>query len=121
MVDFDPVWAYPKPVQKPHPPVILGGESDYTLARVVEFCDGWLPRARGDFDPVEGMGRLRRAAETAGRDMSTLSMTVFGAPPKAANLEAYAEAGVTRALLGLPSADRDTVLSLLDDYAPLLG
>ncbi len=121
MVDFDPVWAYPKPVQKPHPPVILGGESDYTLARVVEFCDGWLPRARGAFDPVEGMERLRRAAEAVGRDMSTLSMSVFGAPPKAATLETYAEAGVTRALLALPSADRDTVLSLLDDYAPLLG
>ena len=121
MVDFDPLWAYPKPVQKPHPPVILGGETDYTLARVIEFCDGWLPRARGAFDPVEGMGRLRRAAEVAGRDMSTLSMTVFGAPPKATTLETYAEAGVTRALLALPSADRDTVLSLLDDYAPLLG
>ncbi len=121
MVDFDPVWAYPKPVQKPHPPILLGGESDYTLARVVEFCDGWLPRARGAFDPVEGMGRLRRAAEAAGRDMSTLSMTVFGAPPKAATLKTYAEAGVTRALLVLPSADRDTVLKLLDDYVPLLA
>jgi len=121
MVDFDPLWAYPKPVQKPHPPIILGGESDYTLARVIEFCDGWLPRARGAFDPVESMGRLRRAAEVAGREMSTLSMTVFGAPPKATTLETYAEAGVTRALLALPSADRDTVLSLLDDYAPLLG
>jgi len=121
MVDFDPLWAYPKPVQKPHPPIILGGESDHTLARVVEFCDGWLPRARGAFDPVEGMGRLRRAAEAAGRDMSTLSMSVFGAPPKAATLETYAEAGVTRALLALPSADRDTVLGLLDDYAILLG
>ncbi len=88
--------------QKPHPPVVLGGESDHTLARVVEFCDGWLPRARGGFDPAEGMGRLRRAAE-------------------AAALEAYAEAGVSRALLMLPPADRDTVLGLLDDYAPLLG
>ena len=121
MVDFDPVWAYPKPVQKPHPPILLGGESDHTLARVIEFCDGWLPRARGAFDPVEGMARLRRAAEAAGRDMSTLSMTVFGAPPKAATLETYAEAGVTRSLLALPSADRDTVLGLLDGYAPLLG
>ena len=120
-VDFDPVWAYPKPMQKPHPPVILGGETDYTLARVIEFCDGWLPRASPAFDPVEGMGRLRRAAEAAGRDMSTLSMTVFRAPPEAATLEAYAEAGVTRALLMLPPADRDTVLGLLDGYAPLLG
>ena len=121
MVDFDPLWAYPKPVQKPHPPVVLGGETDYTLARVIEFCDGWLPRASDAFDPVEGMGRLRRAAEAAGRDMATLSMTVFRAPPEAATLEAYAEAGVTRALLMLPPADRDTVLGLLDDYAPLLG
>ncbi len=121
MVEFDPLWAYPKPVQKPHPPVILGGESDYTLARVIEFCDGWLPRASDSFDPVEGMGRLRRAAEAAGRDMSTLSMTVFRAPAEAATLEAYAEAGVSRALLPLPSVDRDTVLGLLDGYAPLLG
>jgi probable F420-dependent oxidoreductase len=121
MIDFDPLWAYPKPVQKPHPPVILGGETDYTLARVIEFCDGWLPRASDSFDPVEGMGRLRRAAEAAGRDMSTLSMTVFRAPAEAATLEAYAEAGVSRALLQLPSADRDTVLGVLDGYAPLLG
>ncbi len=88
---------------------------------MIEFCDGWLPRASPAFDPVEGMGRLRRAAEAAGRDMATLSMTVFGAPPEAATLEAYAEAGVARALLMLPPADRDTVLGLLDDYAPLLG
>ena len=121
MVDFDPLWSYPKPVQKPHPPVILGGETDYTLARVIEFCDGWPPRASPAFDPVEGMERLRRAAEAAGRDMATLTMTVFRAPAEAATLEAYAEAGVTRALLMLPPADRDTVLGLLDDYASLLG
>ena len=121
LVDFDPTWAYPKPVQKPHPPVILGGETDHTLARVVEFCDGWLPRAGDAFDPFEAMARLRRAAEAAGRDMSTLSMTVFRAPPEAATLKTYAEAGVTRALLALPPADHDTVLGLLDDYARLLG
>ena len=44
MVNFDKVWSYPKPTQKPHPPIILGGETDYTLRRVVEFCDGWFPR-----------------------------------------------------------------------------
>ncbi len=121
MVDFDPVWAYPKPVLKPHPPILLGGESDHTLARVIEFCDGWLPRASDSFDPVEGMARLRRAAEGGGRDMSSLSLTVFRAPPEARALAAYAEAGVTRSLLALPSADRDTVLKLLDDYVPLLA
>ena len=119
-VDFDPVWAYPKPMQKPHPPVILGGETKHTLRRVVAFCDGWLPRAGAAFDPVEGMARLRQAAEAAGRDMASLTVTVFRAPAEAATLEAYAEAGVTRALLALPSADRDTVLRHLDDYRRLL-
>jgi len=121
MVDFDPVWSYPKPVQKPHPPVLLGGETKYTLGRVVEFCDGWLPRAGAAFDPVDGMARLRQAADAAGRDMASLSVTVFRAPAEAAALEAYREAGVTRALLALPSADRDTVLRQLDDYGRLLA
>lgn len=121
MVDFDPAWSYPKPVQVPHPPVILGGETDYTLNRVVEFCDGWFPRAGNGFDPVETMTRLRNAADAAGRDMSTLSVTVFRAPADKAALEGYAEAGITRGLLELPSAGRDEVLRRLDDYAPLLS
>jgi probable F420-dependent oxidoreductase len=50
-VNFDPVWLYPKPKQKPHPPVLLGGESEHTVRRVVEFCDGWFPRPRGDWEP----------------------------------------------------------------------
>ena len=45
-VNFDPIWSWPKPAQKPHPPVLLGGESGYTLQRVVDFCDGWFPRGR---------------------------------------------------------------------------
>jgi probable F420-dependent oxidoreductase len=120
-VDFDPVWSHPKPVQKPHPPIILGGETDYTLRRVVEFCDGWLPRGRGGFDPAADMARLRAIADEAGRDMSTLSVSVFGAKPEAAALEKCAKAGITRALFALPSADRETVLGLLDKYAPLIG
>jgi probable F420-dependent oxidoreductase len=50
--NFDPVWSYPKPVQRPHPPILLGGETDHTLKRVAAYCDGWLPRAFGGFDPV---------------------------------------------------------------------
>jgi probable F420-dependent oxidoreductase len=121
MVDFDPVWSYPKPVQVPHPPVILGGETDYTLNRVIEFCDGWFPRASHGFDPAASMTRLRNAADAVGRDMSTLSVTVFRAPADKAVLDSYAEAGITRGLLELPSAGRDEVLRLLDDYAPLLS
>ena len=72
-------------------------------------------------DPVEGMTRMRQAAEQAGRDPTTLSMSVFRASPNKQTLEAYAAAGVGRSVLGLPSADRDTVLKQLDEYAPLLG
>ncbi len=118
--NFDPAWSYPKPLQKPYPPIILGGETKYTLRRVAEYCDGWLPRATPDFDPAESMARLREAADEAGRDMSELSVTVFRAPADAQQLESYAQAGIASGLLQLPSADRDTVLRLLDEYAPLL-
>ena len=120
-VNFGPTWCWPKPAQKPHPPVIIGGETDYTINRVIEFGDGWLPRASPNFDPTEGMKRLRQAADKAGRDMSSLSVTVFRAPPDAQVLESYAQAGIARSLLMLPTADRDTVLRLLDEYTPLAG
>lgn len=120
IVNFDPAWSWPKPAQRPHPPIVLGGESDYTLRRVVEYCDGWLPRGRGNFDAAEGMARLRAMADEAGRDMASLSVSVFGAPPDARKLEAYAQAGIDGALLMLPSADRETILPMLDDFAPLL-
>ena len=118
-VQFEASWAHPKPVQKPHPPVILGGETDYTLRRIVDYGDGWLPRARHGFDAAENMARLKAVADEAGRDMSELSVSVFGAPGDAAVLAGYAEAGIDRALLTLPSAPRDEVMGLLDKYAPL--
>src|SRR6202171_2592284 len=58
-VRFDPVWPSPKPAQRPHPPILLGGESDHTLKRVVEFCDGWFPRFSAGFNAKEAVGRLR--------------------------------------------------------------
>ena len=130
MIDFDPVLSSPKPIQTPHPPILLGGQTDYTLRRVVEFCDGWLPL--GPINMVDGMARLSRFAEEAGRDMATLSTTVFqlasltslvmktDESDKAA-LKGYAEAGVNRVLLRLPTADRDTCLKTLDNYMPLIA
>ncbi len=117
-VDFDPIWSYPKPVQKPHPPVLLGGESGYTLQRVVDFCEGWFPRGRADV--LSGLADLKARAAKAGRDMKTISVSVFGAKPDPATLESYAAASITRAIFGLPSADRETVLPLLDKYAKLI-
>jgi PPOX class probable F420-dependent enzyme len=118
-VNFDPVWCYPKPLQQPHPPILLGGETDYTLKRVVEFCDGWLPRAGAGFDPAVAVDRLRRAADAAGRDFSSLGITVFRAPSDPAKLAAYREAGIQRGLLEVPDLDRDEILRTLDRLAPL--
>ena len=126
MVSFDPVWLYPKPAQRPHPPILLGGSTDYTLKRVVEFCNGWMPIVRPGFNdpdafhPHEAVARLRRAAETARRDPSTLSLSAFGAPSDDAVLEQDREAGVDRALLMVPDVSRDEILTLIDRYARLL-
>ncbi|MEO1064959.1 MAG: LLM class F420-dependent oxidoreductase [Actinomycetota bacterium] len=114
-------WAWPKPTQSPHPPIILGGGAGpKTIADVVEFCDGWMPIAGRH--PVDGRwAEIRQAAEGAGRDPSTLSLGVFGASPKPEHLESLREQGVTRAVLGLPPAGADEVLPLLDRYADLVG
>jgi len=120
MVKFDPVWSYPKPLQKPHPPVILGGETDYTLRRVVDFCDGWFPRANARFTGRMAKERLRAMADRAGRDMSSLSITVFRAPADRNVLDEYAEAGIQAALLEVPDASRDEILRGLDEQAALL-
>ena len=118
-VAFDPVWLYPKPKQQPYPPILLGGESDHTLRRVVEFCDGWLPRSHGEFDPDRAVARLRQAAAAAGRDPTAFSITVFNAPADEAVLASYRKAGIHRVLLEVPDRGRDEVLGLLDRNAPL--
>src|SRR5437667_3924058 len=100
-VSFDPIWSYPKPAQKPHPPVLLGGESEHTLRRVVEFCDGWFPRGRNaaDAGPIlAGLDRLRVLVTETGRDPKAISTTVCGARPDASVLDRYRAAGVTRAV-----------------------
>ena len=107
-------------MQNPHPPVILGGETDYTLKRIVEYGEGWLPRARNGFDAKENLARLARIAEEGGRSPSDFSVSVFGAPDDQSLLDSWAEAGVTRALLTLPSEPRDDVLRRLDRYSAVV-
>src|SRR5712692_5733102 len=115
-VNFDPIWSWPKPAQKPGPPVLLGGESGYTLQRVVDYCDGWFPRGRAAEKILAGLKDLQARAARAGRDMKTISVSVFGAKPDEATLETYAGAGITRSILRLPSEGRDVILPLLDQY-----
>ncbi len=118
-VNFDPVWSWPKPAQRPHPPIILGGETDHTLRRVIDYCDGWFPRPRGGFDVVQGVARLREMAKAKGRDPATLTTIVFGAPEDAKVLAGYEKAGIQSALLGIPDLSRDEILRHIDKLAPL--
>ena len=118
-VKFDRVWSWPKPAQKPHPPVILGGETDHTLRRVIEYCDGWFPRPRGGFDVVKGVAHLHQMAEKAGRDPATITTIVFGSANDAKVLESYDKAGIQSALLAIPDESRDEILRYLDKIAPL--
>ena len=117
-VDFDPVWQWPKPVQRPHPPVLVAGNGPGTLARVVEYGDGWIPiPGRGTVALGEGTAQLRELAAEAGRD--PVPVTVFGARPQAEVLDHYAAAGVDRVLFALPSVEAAEAFKILDTYANL--
>ena len=120
-VDFEPIWSWPKPAQKPHPPIVLGGGTRYTRQRVVDHCDGWMPIGRDDEAVLRGIEDLRQRAERAGRAMETISINVFGATPNREVLDRYAEAGVGRAILLARPEGRDLVLPRLDRYATLLA
>ena len=119
-VDFDPVWSYPKPLQDPHPPIILGGGTRYTRQRVVDHGDGWLPIEISAAAVRKGVEDLWRRAEEAGRDRGTISVTVFGAEPTRENLDAYEAVGVERVLLRMPSEGRDDLLRRLDRWQHLI-
>jgi len=113
-VDFGPMWAFPKPLQKPHPPVILGGSGPKILERVVRYADGWMPN-RGDV--VERIPELQRMARDAGRD--PIPVTYY---PKAnaGEIERLREAGVDRLIWYVPADGRDAALRKLEELGALI-
>jgi probable F420-dependent oxidoreductase len=116
IVDFDPIWCWPKPVQKPHPPVLVGGLGEKVLDRVVQYGDEWIPnRVQSPEDLGERIAELQRRAEAAGRD--PIPVTVFGAKPEVRLLERLKEAGVTRSLFYLQPAESGEVERGLDSLA----
>lgn len=118
-VRFEPSWQWPKPVQQPRPPVLLGGAAGPILfSHIAEYGDGWLPI--GGAGIREALPALRRALEERGRAPAGLEIVPLGVFPTEAKLAHYAESGVTEAVLRLPSAPRDQVLPVLDAYAKLL-
>ena len=119
-VDFDAVWSEPKPVQKPHPPVLIGASSKYAVERVAEYADGWMP-GNGTCDFAERLAQLDAACARAGRSRNSLDLTVFAAPPKSIELEKLAELGFNRAVLPLPTQDESKILSRLDGLASIVA
>jgi probable F420-dependent oxidoreductase len=121
-VDFDPSWAWPKPVQDPHPPVYVGGMGPGVEDRVLDFGDAWLPQRVGP-DNIgqfeERANALQQRAADAGRDR--IPMSLFGAETSSEALDGYRRIGLDRAIYGVSSADRDTVLKELDELAKLVG
>ena len=111
-----PSWSWPKPLQQPRPPVLIGGAPGPTLFRhIAELADGWIPIGGGGLSA--GLARLREEFERAGRDPSSVQVTVIGADPSPGKLDHLESLGVGRFLIGLPPAPAATVLPLLDRFA----
>jgi probable F420-dependent oxidoreductase len=114
MVDFGPMWCWPKPVQKPHPPVILGGSGPKILERVVRYADGWMPN-RGDV--IERIPELQRMAKDAGRERIPVS---YYPKPGAEEIERLAKGGVDRCIYYVPPDGRDAALTKLEELATMI-
>jgi probable F420-dependent oxidoreductase len=119
-VNFEKIWSHPKPLQQPHPPILMGGDGPTTFDRVIEFCDGWMPIGIRSTGLPEKVKLLRNRAAEAGRDPSKITVSVFGAQPDRQSLDELEAVGVDRVMFALPSEDRDRILPLLDSYAKLI-
>jgi probable F420-dependent oxidoreductase len=121
-VDFPPMMSWPKPVQTPYPPVIVGGAFPYAARRALAYGDGWIPHAsRPQYgDVTEFLPRFRQMAAEAGRDPASVPVTVWGLAEDAGRLQHCREIRVARAVVSLPSAGRDEILPILDRWARLM-
>jgi probable F420-dependent oxidoreductase len=118
LVDFGPIFAWPKPAQKPHPPIHVGGAFPGGLRRALRYGDGWIPIfGRGDDDVGKHMQAVRDEAAKVGRSLDGFEVSIYGAPPDGAKLRALRDAGIARVLFFLPSAGQDEVTRVLDRYA----
>ena len=115
--DFPPVKCFPKPVQTPHPPVLLGGDAANVFKRVVAWGDGWMP-VRADVEKVkQGRATMDELAEAAGRDPSSIQISVYGAPQDRDEIAKYEDAGANRAIVNLPSTLEGEGLAGLEQLA----
>jgi len=115
-INFDPISSWPKPIQRPRPPVLLGGDVAQAMARVIEYADEWMPHPdRGDRPLKERIADFWQLSEAAGR--GRLPVTVFGSRADRQLVEDYRAAGVSRCVFRLPAAGADEVLPALQRTA----
>src|SRR5712691_3447846 len=119
IVDFPSMMTWPKPVQEPYPPVLLGGAFPWAARRAVRYGNGWYPNASSG-DPLEYLPRFHRMAEEAGRDPQSLPVTLGGAPEDPDMLRRFRDLGVARVNFPVPPAKADEVLPVLDRLANLM-
>jgi probable F420-dependent oxidoreductase len=119
-VNFESSWSWPKPVQQPHPPILVGASpTKLHFEHIIEYGDVWMP-IEGRYDITAGWIQLQKLAADRGRDPATLRLGVFGAKPTAERLAELRDFGVSFVALGLPATDRDKAMETLDRYAPLV-
>jgi probable F420-dependent oxidoreductase len=122
LVNFGPMHAWPKPVQKPHPPVIVGGAFPYGARRAIAYGEGWVPHgSRPQYGDVgQFLPEFFKMAREAGRDPADIPVTLFGIPADIDRLRYYRDAGVSRVVVSLDSAGPDQILPQLDQWAALM-
>ena len=122
MVDFGPMMTWPKPVQKPHPPVIVGGMFPHGARRALRYGDGWIPHSRRPQyeDVTDFLPQFRQMAAEAGRDLATCPVTVWGVQPEIDRIRRYEEQGVARGIVQLKAEKADAILPLLDRWAGII-
>jgi len=121
-VNFDPMMAWPKPVQKPHPPIIVGGAFPHGARRALRYGNGWMPhRARPEYADVQALlPRFREMARQAGRDLASVPITIWGTTENLDLLKRDRDDGVSRTVVSLESGKADTILPELDRWATLI-
>jgi probable F420-dependent oxidoreductase len=119
LVDFPPMWAWPKPVQRPHPPIIVGGAFPYGARRAIAYGNGWVPhRSRPQYGDVSDfLPQFHQMARDAGRDPAELPVTLFGVPPDVDLLKRYRDLGIARVVISLDSEPAEAILPRLDRWA----
>jgi len=115
--DFPPVYCFPKPAAKPHPPVILGSKARNVFKRIAAWGDGWLPLDITAGEVAHGRSELNRLAELDGRDPKAIEISVMGVPADRESIKSYAEAGADRIILGLGEAVDDQDLAMMERVA----